>query len=105
MGGVKGKYEIDLDRALEIARMGWEDIERELRERLKSEWRSPKAIEAHVQAIVEEARSRARDMAKRHFGSESEDLVDLIARLILAIALAGKYTGEEAGEDPNTAQG
>ena len=92
---VERKYEIDLNRALKIARMGWEDIKRELREHLKSEWRSPEAIEAVAQALVEEARARARDIAKRHFGSESEDLVDLIARYILAITLAEEHIGEE----------
>jgi len=84
------KYEIDLNRALDIARMGWEDIKRELREHLKREWSSPGVIEAAVQILVEEARARARDIAKRHFGSESEDLVDLIAKFMLAIAVVGR---------------
>jgi len=97
---VERKYEIDLNRALKIARMGWEDIKRELREHLKSEWRSPEAIEAVAQALVEEARARARDIAKRHFGSEPEDLVDLIARYMLAITLAEKHIGEEVEETP-----
>jgi len=100
MGEVEIKFSLDVNRAIRIARMEWEDIKRELRERLKSEWRSPEAIEAVAQALVEEARARARDIAKRHFGSESEDLVDLIARYMLAITLAEEHIGEEVGEAP-----
>jgi len=100
MGEAKIKCSFDANRAIRIARMEWEDIKRELREHLKREWSSPEAIEAAVQTLVEEARARARDIAKRHFGSESEDLVDLIARYILAITLAEEHTGEEVEETP-----
>jgi len=100
MGEVKIKFSLDINRAIRIARVEWEDIKRELRERLKSERRSPEAVEAAAQALVEEARARARDIAKRHFGSESEDLVDLIARYMLAITLAEERIGEEVGEAP-----
>ncbi len=77
---------IELDSVKELMQKDWEEVERELMEVLESKGIKKKDLMAR--AWIEEAKANAEEMVKRYMGKDIPELVEEVAKFIVAFSIA-----------------
>lgn len=81
------------EKIIEIAEKDWNSIKEILKNELEKH--GIRRSDLFTDALIEEAKARAKDLLKKHLETEDPSLVEKIAKLIIAIALS-EEPAEEA---------
>ncbi len=83
---VTNRLVIKREKVIEIAEKDWDSIKEILKNELEKH--GIRRGDLFADALIEEAKTRARDLLKKHLETEDPSLVEKIAKLIIAIAIS-----------------
>lgn len=87
------KFTIKLKDVTSIAGKDWDEIRKTLESRLKEQ--GFLRVDVMADALIEEAKARASRLLKKYLGIESPNLIDKVAKYIIAFALAEKFINKD----------
>jgi len=87
------KFAIKLSDVIDIAKKDWNEIKKILKERLEKQ--GFLRADVMADALIEEARARASSLVRKYLEKEAPTLVEIVAKYIIAFALAEKPIEEE----------